>query len=159
MALSQKDIERFNETVALMETCILEACVQFNVAPPKVRFSNRMTRATGSASKTTISFSIPLLIRADRADSIETAVHETAHYIDFQQRGTSDHGEIWRNLMKQLGYPDAKRCHQIDRDELYRYEVVCAQCHKTLRKYTRRPTTLHKYRSNCCNARLKIMLL
>lgn len=158
MSIDKAKIAEFKETAILMENAVREACLQFGVPLPNMRFSNKMTSAAGRATKTTLSFSIPLLLRTDRDECIETAVHEAAHYIDFHQRGTSDHGEKWRNVMAQLGYPNPPRCHQIDRSDLVRFFLECGECKKQLRTYTRRPSIdIRHYRSNCCHARLVML--
>lgn len=159
--MSQIPDRTYDEMLALharMVETILGACQQFGVPSPSIQWSNRMTRAAGLASRKGIKLSVPLLRTANDSFCIEVAIHEAAHYIDFNLRGKSDHGPEWQKLMAVLGYPDAERCHTLDRSHLHRYEIICRSCKKSLVKYTREPAAsfLSRRRSACCHAELAI---
>ncbi|HRK72973.1 MAG TPA: SprT-like domain-containing protein [Rhodothermales bacterium] len=159
--MSQIPARTYEEMLMLHERMvesILGACKQFGVPSPSIQWSNRMTRAAGTASKKGIKLSIPLLRTASDDFCIEVAIHEAAHYIDFKFRGKSDHGHEWRKLMTILGYPNAERCHTLDRSHLHRYEIICRTCKKSLAKYTREPAAsfLSRRRSACCHAELGV---
>lgn len=141
-----------------MMAAIRAACTQFGVVMPLILWSNRMTASAGRASAKKLTFSVPLLRAAPHEFCMEVAVHEAAHFIDFQRRGKSDHGAVWRQIMAELGYPAADRCHTLDRSHLYRYAVICTKCQRTLVRYTRRPAPdlVRSKRSACCYAVLRV---
>ncbi|MBN8589186.1 MAG: SprT-like domain-containing protein [Rhodothermia bacterium] len=159
--MSKTQPRTYEEMLSLHEKMVQsieQSCAKFGVPMPSIGWSNRMTRAVGLASKKGLKFSVPLLRSASEAFCIETAIHEAAHYIDIKLRGKSDHGSEWRKIMTTLGYPNAERCHTLDRSHLHRYEVLCRSCKKVLVKYTREPSAsfLHHRRSACCHAELAL---
>ena len=64
-----------------------------------------------------IRLSVPLWPKASEAEQIETAVHEACHVVAAYLHGPRvGHGAGWRDLMRRCGYPDANRCHGVDRE-------------------------------------------
>jgi predicted SprT family Zn-dependent metalloprotease len=87
----------------------------------RVTFSDKMTWAMGKASygPRKIVYSRPLFSRATELERRETIAHEVAHVITTIVRGHRDvHGPIWRATMRELGYRDARRCHNVEREDL-----------------------------------------
>lgn len=145
----------FQAKIRAVEQAVLHACAIYGVAPPLVKWSKGMTAAAGKATRKEVRFSIPLFETADIAFCLETGVHEAAHYIEFQKFGTSSHGKRWKSIMASLGYPNAQRCHQQDRSHLVKYQLICRNCQKVLRDYTKRPTlSLSNKVSICCKSSL-----
>jgi predicted SprT family Zn-dependent metalloprotease len=143
--------------IKAVEQAVFHACSVYEVPNPPIRWSRGMTSAAGKASRKEVVFSIPLFLTGDIAFCLETAVHEAAHYIEFQKFGTSSHGARWKGIMKTLGYPNAQRCHQQDRSHLANYQLICKSCQKVLRDYTKQPTlSLYNKISKCCNSKLEI---
>lgn len=65
---------------------------------------------------------------------INTTLHEIAHALDYEQRGTSDHGRIWADLAREIGCnPDYRvninKLAADDAENFYRrnfkYSLVC----------------------------------
>lgn len=102
-----------------------------------LRWSGRMTRAMGKASKKardhyyTITLSDPLFERATIDEQKQTVVHEACHVIDAVISGRMSHGPTWKRTMRMAGV-EAKRCHNVDRTGLQRagstYVYRCMAC-------------------------------
>ena len=151
------DTAPFAAKIKAVEQAVTHACMVYGVKNPPIRWSKAMTSAAGKASKREVVFSIPLFLTGDIAFCLETAVHEAAHYIEFNMFGTSSHGERWKSIMAKLGYPNAKRCHQEDRSHLANYQLICKKCQKVLRNYTKKPSrSLSNKISICCKSDLQI---
>jgi len=79
-----------------------------------------------------------------------TIRHELAHAIDFEMRGTSDHGRIWKAIAREV-LCTAKRCYTNSEiaDKKSKYTLVCGNCKKE--------TPSHKIKKrqaacgSCCN--------
>lgn len=66
----------------------------------------------------------------------DTIRHEIAHALDFEDRGTSDHGPKWKAWARKVG-ADPTRCGSSDHDEIAeelaqtsKYTLVCPNGHK-----------------------------
>lgn len=85
----------------------------------------RLTRCAGRAKlrEMEIELSPVLFERSSTAEKIETVVHEACHLITHARYWpirTDAHGAEWRESMHLAGYPNAARCHKIDRTGIAR---------------------------------------
>lgn len=108
----------------------------------KFEFNTRK-RAAGLCSKRdkTIYISEWLLMQnLNKAIEFENTLrHEIAHAIDFETRGTSDHGRIWKAIAIRV-LCDGERCYtheQISIKEKTKYTLVCDNCGKETPKHRR----------------------
>jgi predicted SprT family Zn-dependent metalloprotease len=80
------------------------------------RFTARLGDARWSAGRGEVRLSVPLWPKASRAEQEETVVHEVCHVVAAYRFGPGQgHGPRWRALMARCGYPEARRCHTVDR--------------------------------------------
>lgn len=121
----------------------------------KFEFNSRK-RAAGLCSKNEKTIYISRwLLEQNLSKGLEfedTLRHEVAHAIDFEIRGTSDHGRVWKLIARQV-LCTAKRCYkseQIAVTETTKYTLICDTCGtKSARhKATKRKSACVK----CCNA-------
>jgi len=111
-----------------------------------IEWNPDFTRRLGDASylRTRVRFSIPLWGRSSEAQHDETVAHEIAHLIAHhlygRTRRVSPHGAEWLRVMASLGYPNAARCHKVDRTGLRRQQarVAVARCDCTTHQLTAR---------------------
>jgi SprT protein len=85
------------------------------------RFVARMGDARWDPIRATgfIRFSRPLWPAASPEERRETVVHEACHVIaDYRFGGKQGHGPLWREMMALCGYPAAKRCHSVNREDI-----------------------------------------
>jgi SprT protein len=79
-----------------------------------------------------IRFSSALWPKASLDERKETVVHETCHVIaDYRHGRNQGHGAAWQELMRLCGYPEAKRCHAVDREAIIarrRQRLIRALC-------------------------------
>ena len=86
-----------------------------------VEWSNRMKTTMGKAfwEKKIIVFSTPIFSIADSEFQRETVFHECAHIIaGVKFRSKQGHNFNWRQIMRQVGYPNAQRCHKVNVNEI-----------------------------------------
>lgn len=116
---------------------------------------NSRKRAAGLCSKTEKTIFISRwLLEQNLSKGLEfedTLRHEVAHAIDFEIRGTSDHGRVWKLIARQV-LCTAERCFRSDRIEVTettKYTLICDSCGtKSARhKVTKRKGACVK----CCN--------
>ncbi len=77
--------------------------------------------------------------------------HELAHALDFEIRGTSDHGRVWKLIARQV-LCTAERCftsEQIGVTETTKYTLICDNCGK--RQPRHKAMTRHSACGKCCN--------
>ena len=82
------------------------------------RFTARLGDALWSAGRGRglVRLSVPLWSKAGRAEQEEAVVHEVCHLVAASRFGPGQgHGPRWRALMARCGYPEARRCHTVDR--------------------------------------------
>lgn len=104
-----------------------------------IEWKTRFTRKAGDAryypalKRGRIRLSVPLWPRMPEAEKTETIVHELCHLIANHKFGrVQAHGQKWKLLMRMAGYPNARRCHTIDRTGLgrkvlkYKYTCTCS---------------------------------
>jgi len=120
---------------AVTETC--QRCRHPEVAAEinrKIEFSNRMTRAAGSASvqHKKIKLSRVLFGRNTTEGRLNTIIHEVCHILThIENPRASAHGWEWKMMMRRAGIANPQRCHTIDRTglkrkmNLDRYEYDC----------------------------------
>ena len=138
----------------------------------KVIWNNRMTRAMGKATYKRnyfdgnghglIHLSVPLFARASPEQQMETIVHELCHVVAIKQFGRHRyHGPIWKNFMWSCGYPNASRCHTVDRTGLTtKYQAYC-DCPNGVKVgpiVYRRLAAGTSYRCRTCKSSLKLEL-
>jgi predicted SprT family Zn-dependent metalloprotease len=105
------------------------------------RFVNRAGDATVTATKTKdligkIRLGIKYFAIADENNKLETLVHEACHIVDQYKwhieggnRKFDGHGQIWKDLMRQVGYPDASPFHCVNTSAFKSYYVFnCPRC-------------------------------
>lgn len=70
---------------------------------------------------------------------INTMLHEIAHALDYENRGTSDHGSIWKSIALSIGC-NAERCSTstVDKMKVYKWVGVCPE-HGVLGGWQRKP--------------------
>lgn len=158
---SIKEIEQLaNELLAITWT----VSIYRNQAPRVINLSrlgwkfefNTRKRAAGLCSKNEKTIYISKwLLQQNLEKGLEfedTLRHEVAHAIDFEIRGTSDHGRVWKLIARQV-LCTGERCvrsEQISVTETTKYTLICDTCGtKSARhKATKRKGACVK----CCNA-------
>ena len=103
---------------------------------------NSRKRAYGLCSKRKkkIFLSTFLFSSIDDAARKDTVLHEIAHALDFDDRGTSDHGRIWKRWALHVG-AEPTRCKTPVNEEAYienrkakaKYTLRCASGHEFFR--------------------------
>lgn len=90
-----------------------------------VSWNGRFTARMGDArwdrrrGQGLIRLSVPLWPKASREEQRETVIHEVCHVIaDAVYHGNMGHGPKWQRMMKLCGYPEARRCHAVDREAI-----------------------------------------
>lgn len=89
----------------------------------------------------------------DRSLQFENTLrHEIAHALDFEIRGKSDHGRVWKFIARQV-LCTAERCYkssEITITETTKYTLICDSCGKQTpsHKIKKRKSACGK----CCNA-------
>jgi hypothetical protein len=75
----------------------------------------------------------------------DTMLHEIAHAIDMETRGSSSHDEVWRSIALSIGC-NGKRCGDVDFKEnvTSKYTLVCGSCD------FKEPSHKKKRRSSSC---------
>lgn len=94
-------------------------------------------------------------MRTDK-EVMNTLLHEIAHAIDYEQRGTSDHSDIWRKIALSIGC-DGNRCSTIDNEVMtksYKWLAVCKE-HGTIGGWSRKPK--NNKICNKCKERIDIV--
>ena len=134
-----------NQEAKLINLLDLGWCFEFN----------GRKRAAGLCSKTkkTIFISTWLLEQnLDRALKFEDTIrHEIAHAIDFEIRGKSDHGQVWKAIARKV-LCNAERCYSIKEIETKvetKYKLVCPKedCNFERASHKKRP---EKAKSHPC---------
>lgn len=68
--------------------------------------------------------------------------HEIAHAIDFERRGASDHGPVWKDIARRVGADPTRLYEGQDiPDDASKYVGICPSCakeHPFYRRVTRR---------------------
>ena len=78
-----------------------------------------------------------------------TILHEIAHAIDCEKRGTSDHSWRWRRIALQIGC-DGQRCSNAKVDSTKtKYKMVCGNCGKETPSHKKVRRTYAC--GDCCN--------
>jgi predicted SprT family Zn-dependent metalloprotease len=75
-----------------------------------------------------------------------TIRHEIAHAIEFEVRGTSDHGNLWKLIARQV-LCNAERCYKINEVSITsptKYTLICDNCG------VERPSHKKKKRKSAC---------
>jgi predicted SprT family Zn-dependent metalloprotease len=97
-----------------------------------------------------ISLSRKLVVLNDKSQVLDTILHEIAHAMDYEERGTSDHGPNWRRLALSIGC-NGERCYSSDEVEQpeMKYTVSCNNCDHTYGKM-RKPRRYSSACGKCC---------
>ena len=103
----------------------------------RVRWSNRMVRSMGIASKRsseshyTIKLSTPLFLRATEEQQRQTVIHEACHVIDsVVNKVRMSHGYSWQKCMR-LCQVKPERCHSVSCVGLRPgFDYHCPTCRK-----------------------------
>jgi len=78
----------------------------------------------------------------------DTVLHEIAHAIDFERRGSSSHDHVWRSIALQIGCV-GERCGSAEIDpSAYRYKLTCNNCDEIVYRHKSSRKTSACY--NCC---------
>jgi predicted SprT family Zn-dependent metalloprotease len=120
----------------------------------RFEFNNRKAAAGLCDFRTKTIYISKWLLFQNLEKSLEfenTLRHEIAHALDFEMRKTSDHGQIWKLIARQV-LCTAERCyksHQISISTTTKYTLICDSCGKNQpsHKIKKRKTACGK----CCN--------
>ena len=122
----------------------------------RVKWSNRMTRAMGIASKrgedNLIKLSIPLFLRATEEQKWQTVIHEACHIIDAVKNSVRmSHGRSWKKCMEACEVkPDVY--HTVSCEGLRRrWSYHCPDCKRGFEL----STTIH---NKICRGQVRICL-
>lgn len=106
------------------------------------------------------------LLSMERSIIIDTIKHEMAHYLVLKETGENHrHDKIWKKWAIRLGCrPRAtiKAEGVYTSEEAYKYVVSCRKCGKVVGRYKRASKVIRnpsRYRSLCCNEKVKVSLL
>lgn len=121
----------------------------------KFEFNTRK-RAAGLCSKREKTIYVSKWLLAQNLNkSLEfenTLRHELAHALDFEIRGTSDHGKVWKAIARKV-LCTAERCftsEQISVTATTKYTLVCDTCNKEIKMH-KINTTRPRACASCCN--------
>lgn len=93
----------------------------------------RKNRSTGELSNKRIELSEWMIVNADKSynEWVNTMLHEIAHALDIEIRGTSEHDYTWRRIALSIGC-DGERCgnHKVDA-KASKYTLVCPNGHES----------------------------
>lgn len=87
----------------------------------------------------------------------DTIRHEISHALDYEIRGTTDHGPEWKDLARRCG-ADPERTSDLPEEvpPAYRWHRWCPECEAVVGKYYRRPTS-DRYVCRECRSELDIV--
>jgi len=88
----------------------------------------------------TITISKVMTIGRTDKEVINTMLHEIAHALDYETRGTSGHDNIWRNIALSIGC-DGNTCSDVDKElakENYKWLAECPE-HGIIGGWQRKP--------------------
>lgn len=88
-----------------------------------------------------LTFSSFLFHKVDDADSRDTLLHEIAHALDYEERGTTDHGPNWKKWCRVVG-ANPVRCggKEVDRTNMgYKWLLIDVRDRRVIREYHRKP--------------------
>jgi SprT protein len=131
--------------------------------PPKLRFSNKMTRAAGKArcKSNLIIMSNYYLSKESDSFNDETIGHEVAHIFCYRYYGYNcKHNPLWKRCMVAIGLPP-KRCHNSTaytprRQDRFRYQCRCGRTYGITQNIRTRMSNGRKYRCTSCRAPLTL---
>ena len=105
-----------------------------------------------------ISLSITLIRNGLSKDQVEeTLRHEIAHAIDYENRGTSDHGAEWKSMARKCGAnPERKESIPNEVVPDYRWYRRCPNCETIVGQYYSKPTS-DKYVCKSCRGDLVVV--
>ena len=93
-----------------------------------IKFDNARSRnGICYFKRKTIGLSRHLVETATYEDTIDTMLHEIAHAIDFEERGTSDHSWKWKRIAVRIG-AKPNRCANKMVDVKNKYSYQCPKC-------------------------------
>lgn len=112
------------------------------------RAKTRFGRTHFSTKRVTVS--ARLLNNGLSYDQIEdTLRHEIAHALDYETRGTSDHGHIWKKWARRCGADPSRTGHLPDEVKPdYRWWLFCPECEEKVSGFYRKPK-LNKLHRTC----------
>lgn len=81
----------------------------------------------------------------------DTVLHEVAHALDIEDRGTSDHSWRWKEWAVKVGANPRRTCDVFPKESTkYRWYLVCSHCNEKY-GYHRKPKDKKRACSKCCN--------
>ena len=105
------------------------------------------------------------IINGDENLLIDTIKHEMAHFLVLKETGENhNHDSLWKMWAVKLGCRPRATVNISNSSpaaENYKYVVKCRKCGKIIGKYRRASKVIKspsKYRSACCNERIKVGL-
>lgn len=131
--------------------------------PVQVAFTKRgHTAGTARYRDYQVNFNNELLERYKEQFINSTVDHEMAHLFAAEFNPQAHHGWEWREMMRMLGHPDAKRCHSYETTSARKtapkitFTCSCGPIHKvTKAKAGRIRRSGYGYTCNACKARLQ----
>lgn len=91
------------------------------------------------------------------SDTLDTLLHEVAHFMDWRERGYTDHDKNWKGWAKKLGCSGKVRCDKKPPEQKYIVECINIDCDNTW-QISRLSRNYKSGRYNCgrCNSKLQI---
>jgi predicted SprT family Zn-dependent metalloprotease len=144
------------------ETKIKKLLKEYNLNDWSFKFDNAIRRLGYCLWKKngifvkTISLSKTMTEKRTDDEVINTMLHEIAHAIDYETRGTSAHDDIWREIAIRIGCT-GDRLTKVSKDimnETYKWLAICPE-HGILGGYLRKP----KGNKICAKCRTRIGII
>ena len=158
-----KDITSICSNIASSYGYSLDIPVEINNRIKKTLGRVTYRRQNGRYEPIKIEFSSELIKSGNKELIIDTIKHEMAHYFVLKDTGERhNHDSYWKNWAIRLGCrPSASIRVYDNREENYKYKVVCSHCNKTIGLYKRASKVIKnpwRYRSSCCNAKVDVYI-
>lgn len=130
----------YNTEMARAEYLVIDSAMKlemYDVATAiRIEWSSSLKTTMGNARtfwrppSGLIKLSMDLWARAGIEQRTETIIHEAAHILaNLRNKSQCGHDSRWRQVMAELGYPNASRCHEVDTEGLRRrqtrYRLLC----------------------------------
>jgi SprT protein len=145
-----------------------EAYPNKNIRMPIIKFSNRMTKASGCCKgsyvdTSTLTFSLPIMRDNDEEAFLKrTPWHEVAHHVQWEVYSVMDHGATFKHVMRNVFGKDPSRCHNYKTAPTRRqgmHPYVCDKCGKKFELGSKRHSNIinrrAKYNHSGCGGTLK----
>lgn len=170
--LHKDDPQTYQGRVEELYNIFLEVQSKYKLQNFKFKVNGRLKRSLGQCTYNRLSFrgevqvSKSFIEHGDWIGVIDTLLHECAHAIDFNNRGTSDHSWKWKRIARAIGaMPNRVASTQKTGEKFtevnekqYTYGRACPNC-GVLAKYYRKPTSKSTYRCVTCREKVEVVKL